>query len=99
MLFGSIALALASILAKYRPRKTSHAEIQEFSILSKTERDIVIRSLSGESIKEIAYSRHVGENTVRKHLSNSYKKLSVTNMNELVRLDAGNHYRQEDRKT
>ena len=99
MLFGSIAFALASVLAKYRHRKATSAEVEEFSILSKTEQDIVTRSLSGESVKEIAYSRHVGESTIRKHLSNSYKKLSVTNMNELLRLAARNHYREEDKKT
>jgi len=63
---------------------------QPTSQLTARERQIVREILSGSANKDIAQAFHLSEGTVKRHLSNIYTKLGVSNRLELA-LYAMNH--------
>ncbi len=59
-------------------------EKDDFKILTKTEQDIIKLLSKGLMYKEIALQQNISLDTVRKHLSNIYKKLGVNNKVEAI---------------
>lgn len=59
-------------------------EKEGFKILTKTEQDIIKLLATGLMYKEIALQQNISLDTVRKHLSNIYKKLGVNNKVEAI---------------
>lgn len=52
--------------------------------LSKTEQQILELMAQGQQYKEIAYSKNISVETVKKHISNIYRKLGVGNKVEAI---------------
>ena len=61
--------------------------------LTSTETDILLKLCDGMLYKEIAVERQSAFETVKKHISNIYRKLHVNN-----RMDACNVYREHQKK-
>lgn len=55
----------------------------EIDKLSAREKDVLMKMLDDKKRKEIADELYITENTVKKHISNIFSKLGVTNRNEL----------------
>ena len=64
-------------------------ELQDLFGLTDAEASIAAAIFSGGEPAEIARTRGVAEATVRKQISNAYRKLEVNRQAELVRLLAG----------
>ena len=54
--------------------------------LSEREGDVFLLLLNGKSNKDISKNLFIEEGTVKNHLTNIYKKLSIKNRTELMRL-------------
>lgn len=52
--------------------------------LTKREKEVISILIKGKSNEQIAKNLHVSVNTIRTHLSSSFKKLNVKNRTELV---------------
>jgi DNA-binding CsgD family transcriptional regulator len=66
------------------PRTPGLVSDTEVNRLSKREREVVGLALQGRTSKEIAEGLYVSQRTVQNHLQNAYRKLGVTNREELA---------------
>lgn len=53
-------------------------------MLTERERQVILRMLEGMSNREIAEAMSVGEETIKTHVSNTYRKLGISNRMELA---------------
>ncbi|MFT5873462.1 MAG: DNA-binding NarL/FixJ family response regulator [Clostridium sp.] len=67
--------------------------MDEFDITDR-EKDIINLVYEGKTNKEIADQSFVTENTVKKHLSNIYRKMNVKNRSKLINYLNVQNYRE-----
>ena len=56
----------------------------EFALLSNREQDVLLKILEDKKRKDIAEELFITENTVKKHITNIFAKLNVSNRHELL---------------
>lgn len=71
------------------PRWPEHIEFR-CERVSRVEAPTLVRTLMGQSLKEIAYEQNIAEKTVKAHLTSIYRKLGVQSKYELL----ANEYRK-----
>lgn len=57
-----------------------------YELLTKREKEIMLLVINGDKNSFIAHNLHITEGTVKKTLSNIYRKLSISSRTELIRL-------------
>lgn len=78
---------MSSLIARKVLRHFSTNEVDKSNtcnLLTKAEKEIIMLLAEGLLYKEIAFKKNISTETVKKHLSNTYKKLHVNNKVEAI---------------
>ncbi len=81
--YGTIGSIVQEIIPNYAKDITTW---QRFQSLTKQEKIILKKLISGLSFKEISEQLHLSYHTVNTHKKNIHKKLDVSNLSDLVRV-------------
>ncbi len=66
-------------------KSPENMDFPEAELLSDREKEVLIGMLQDKKRKEIAEELCITENTVKKHVTSIFRKLEVTNRNELIK--------------
>jgi len=83
-LLDSINAALASDAESRRSSWVAHANEQQLAALTDREREVLNRTLSGSTSKEIAHELGISPRTVEVHRKNLLHKLGISTVKELM---------------
>lgn len=82
----TVANIRASAIAGWMVTFPTALQLPELSSLTAREYEIVLRLAAGERVRLIAQNLHLGESTVRNHLSAIFRKTGVGSQSELLEL-------------
>ncbi|WP_417505583.1 response regulator transcription factor [Microbacterium sp.] len=88
----------ASILERV-PATRMPKTVNPFAALTSREHETLLHAVSGRAVAQIAERMFVSPNTVKSHLRSVYRKLGVTNRDELVDLAQQHGYRTGPKMT
>ena len=83
-LLDSINAALAVDAEFRRSSRVAHANEQQIAALTDREREVLNRTLSGSTSKEIAHELGISSRTVEAHRKNLLRKLGISTVKELM---------------
>lgn len=76
----------ASAIAGWMVTFPTALQLPQLSELTPREYEILLRLAAGERVRQIAHSLHLGESTVRNHLTSIFRKTGVGSQSELLSL-------------
>jgi DNA-binding CsgD family transcriptional regulator len=82
----TVASIRASAVAGWMVSFPTALQLPELSTLTPREYEILLRLAAGERVRQIARSLHLGESTVRNHLTSIVRKTGVGSQHELLDL-------------